>query len=293
VPGGWGRAREAALAACLATAVLTACGGEDGSAVATPSASSSPTAAAEPTPSATSAAPTTARAVYYVVDVPPAGPRLYREFTRRPETAEPVRDAVEQMLTRTADDPDYRSLWPDGVEVLSVRVVGDLATVDLSGLAAKGSAGAAFESASVQQLVHTVTSADREVRRVQLLVEGEPRETLWGHVDVRQPVSRAPQAEVLGPVWLLTPEHGGTLARGDDFGGSASVFEATVSWEWRRDGEVVAEGFSTAEEGAPGRGEWAATVDVPPGRYELRAFESSAEDGRPLFVDSKDVTVTK
>ena len=70
------------------------------------------------------------------------------------------------------------------------------------------------------------------------------------------------------------------------------MFEGTVSWEWIRDGTVVAEGFSTADQGAPGRGAWSATVDVPPGNYVLRAFSSSAEDGRPMFVDDKDVRVT-
>src|SRR5439155_1656444 len=36
----------------------------------------------------------------------------------------------------------------------------------------------------------------------------------------------------------------------------------------------------------------AAPADVPPGSYVLRAFESSAEDGRPTFVDDKPLTVT-
>jgi hypothetical protein len=31
---------------------------------------------------------------------------------------------------------------------------------------------------------------------------------------------------------------------------------------------------------------------VPPGEYVLRAYESSAEDGRATFVDDKPVTVT-
>jgi hypothetical protein len=57
-------------------------------------------------------------------------------------------------------------------------------------------------------------------------------------------------------------------------------------------GTVVASGFSTASEGAPKRAPWSAKVDVPAGDYELRAFESSAEDGAPTYVDSKSVTVT-
>lgn len=290
------RARSARSAALLALAAALLAGCTEGdtarptSLASTPS--STPTALEPPTPTASATkVPTTARAVYYVMDAGPAGPRLYREFRRRPEGADPVRDAVELMLGRAARDPDYTSLWPEGTVVRDVQVEGDRAVVDLSARAAEGSAGAAFEAASLQQLVHTVTAAEPAVRSVQLLIEGEVRETLWGHVDISQPLERAAQVDVLGPVWLLTPQQGDRLARGDDFGGSASVYEATVSWEWRRDGAVVAEGFSTADQAAPSRGEWSATVDVPPGDYELRAFSSSAQDGSPLFVDSKRVTV--
>jgi hypothetical protein len=124
------------------------------------------------------------------------------------------------------------------------------------------------------------------------LVDGEQVETLWGASDTSQPIPRAPAIEVLGPIWLLTPTEGGSIAVGEEFGGVASAFEATVNWTWLQDGEVVTEGFSTASEGAPGRGEWSSPVEVPAGDYELKAFESSAEDGSETFVDTKNVTVT-
>ncbi len=53
---------------------------------------------------------------------------------------------------------------------------------------------------------------------------------------------------------------------------------------------MVDEGFTQG--GANGEfGEFADTVDLAPGTYELRAFESSAEDGRPLHADTKTFTV--
>jgi hypothetical protein len=137
-----------------------------------------------------------------------------------------------------------------------------------------------------------VVAAEPSVRRVQLLVDGQPVSSFWGALDASQPLGRAPAAEVLAPVWLLEPTEGATLARGDSFGGEATVFEATVNWEWVQGGKVVAAGFSTAAEGAPARAPWSAKVDVPPGDYDLRAFEASAEDGAPTYVDSKQVTVT-
>jgi hypothetical protein len=294
-----GPLRWSAVGLCAVLA-LAACGGGDDTATpsppaptpvsppATPTPGTTPTPAPAPEPSGTEA-----RAVYYLQDVEPTGPRLYREFHARPTTDDPVRDAVEAMLTVPPQDPDYASLWPSATEVRDVRVEGDLATVDLSQqVVDEGSAGASFEAVSIQQLVHTVTAADTSVRRVQLLVEGERRETLWGHVDVREPVERAPQQDVLGPIWVIEPAEGGSVARGGQVSGVATVYEATVSWQWLQDGRVVAEGFSTATEGAPGRGEWSAPVDVPPGDYELRAFSESAEDGRPMFPETKSVTVT-
>ena len=51
-------------------------------------------------------------------------------------------------------------------------------------------------------------------------------------------------------------------------------------------------GHTNADMGAPGRGPWSDVVTVPPGEYVLRAYESSAKDGTPTFVDDKPVTVT-
>jgi spore germination protein GerM len=295
------------LATALGGASLTACGGDDeavqaagspttasATVSATPSApaTASPSPSTSPSASASPAVQTTAVAVYYLRDTGPTGPRLYREFHRRPVTDDPARDAVEAMLEQDPDDDDYTSLWPAGTGVNDVSIDGSAATVDLTPAAAKGQAGSDFEAATLQQLVHTVTAAVPSVKAVRVLIDGERAETLWGHVDITEPVRRAPAAEILGPVWVLEPTEGATLARGDSFGGEASVFEATVNWEWVQGDTVVAKGFSTAAEGAPGRGPWSATVDVPPGDYELRAFESSAKDGSPIFVDTKTVTVT-
>jgi hypothetical protein len=245
----------------------------------------SPTTAGEPTPSATG---TAARAVYYLHDTG-QGPRLYREFHPRPATTAVVRDAVTAMLTEKAYDGDYTSLWPSGTTVRGARVDGTTAYVDLSREARRGNAGSAAEAASLQQLVYTVTAAAPSVRTVQLLVDGHTVETLWGHADTRRPMARQAAAEILGPVWLLVPR---SIQRGARFGGEASVFEATVSWEFRQGGRVVKAGHTNAATGAPGRGPWSAVADVPPGEYVLRAFESSAKDGSATFVDDKPVTVT-
>ncbi|MDT7573524.1 MAG: hypothetical protein QOE05_3698 [Actinomycetota bacterium] len=285
------------FAPVLVLAVLTAgCAGSS----ATPTAvdtTPAPTAAApgsEPSPTTAAASPSTAgtaaRAIYYLGDGENWA-RLYREFHARPATTAVVRDAVTAMLTVKPNDSDYISIWPAGTAVRGARVSGSTAYVDLSREALNGHTGGQGEEASLQQLVYTVTAAAPSVRDVQLLIEGRTVDTLWGHVGTRKPLARRMAAEVLGPVWILTPANG-TVARGGTFGGEASVFEATVSWELRQGGRVVKKGFTNAAQGAPGRGPWTAKADVPPGSYVLRAFESSAKDGSETFVDDKPLTVT-
>jgi hypothetical protein len=295
--------RTAALALGAAL-LLPACSGE--STLAAPEPSDTPTTAAptaSPTPSeAPTAAPTSSRppataaptgtravAVYYL-RADGSDSRLYREVHRRPATTGVVADAVRAVIGEAPRDDDYTSLWPKGTRVLGARVDGTTAVVDLSREAERGGVGAAFEGASMQQLVWTVTEAAPSVTGVRLLVEGRPFGG-WGHVDGSARMERAPQEDTLAPVWLEVGE-GATLRPGDRFGGEATVFEATVSWELVRGTTVVREGFATAREGAPGRGDWSAVLpDVPAGDYVLRAFESSAEDGRPLHVDDKRVRV--
>lgn len=249
----------------------------------------SPASTASPASSPTSSG--AAVALYWLGAVQdPRGPRLYREFVRLPATDDLVRQAVTAMLEREPGDPDHVSLWADGTTVLGVEREGTTAVVDLSRAARTNRGGSGFEAMTVQQLVHTATAADPTVTAVQLLVDGAAVETLWGAVSTREPLRRAPAAEVLGPVWI-------DAAEGQDVGrrvtGSAAVFEATVSWDVRQDGRVVQEGFSTATEGAPGRGTWTADLTVPAGSYELRAWESSAKDGSVLWLETRQVRVSR
>ncbi len=248
------------------------------------------TAPAAPSPSVTPTTGLRPVGLYYVADTT-NGLRLYRETRLRPRTPGVVRDAVAAMLGEAPLDDDYVSPWAAGTRVLGVKIDGDVAVVDLSKEAAVTNGGSAAAEMAVQQLVWTVHDAATSIRAVRILVEGKAPADFWGALALVEPVERAPSENVLGPVWLnVSP--GAELRRGQKFGGEATVFEATVSWEWLRDGKVVNEGFSTAEKGAPGRGDWSATVDVPPGDYVLRAFAESAQDGSRMFVDDKDVRVT-
>jgi hypothetical protein len=71
--------------------------------------------------------------------------------------------------------------------------------------------------------------------------------------------------------------------------GEASVYEGTVSLRPRDDrGQVMAQGYATAAEGAPGRGPFSAALTfTPPAAshaWTVEAFEVSAEDGRIVYA---------
>ncbi|MGZ4593638.1 MAG: Gmad2 immunoglobulin-like domain-containing protein [Actinomycetes bacterium] len=263
--------------------------------VAAPSDSTSASASASPSPSASgSSSPQTtvgtSAYVYYVHD-DGQSPRLYREqHTVRAKVADgqPVSKAdlgLVAMLNDEPADPDYASPWPAGVGIIGgVQKSGDTATVNLTDFMSQG---AEVEKAGMQQLVYTVTANDPSVKKVRVLVQGK---TPQGHSDWSQPVARAPMVDVQGLIWLLAPSQGATVSAPVTIDGFGTAFEGTISWEVRKDGVVVKDGVTSG--GANGEfAEFHDTVTLAPGDYEISAFESSAKDGSPIHVDTKNFTV--
>jgi hypothetical protein len=212
----------------------------------------------------------------YALGPTAAGPRLYREF-RASAAADPVEGAVAGLAVAPSD-PDYRSPWLG----LPARVSRSGTTATVTFDRAPALAGASAQLAA-QQVVYTVTAADPRVRAVRVVAPGLPAAAA---------TARAAASGVLAPVWLLDPVDGGTAGSRLTVSGTASVVEATVGVEVRRGGEVLARATATASAGAPGRGEWTATLSVPPGSYVVAAFERSAKDGAEVAVDTKRVTVS-
>jgi hypothetical protein len=229
-----------------------------------------------PSGSAGPAASPAGRAVpVYVLGPTAAGPRLYREF-RASAAADPVDGAVAGLAVAPAD-PDYRSPWLG----MAGRVsrAGTTATVTFGRTPALAGADARL---AAQQVVYTVTAADPRIRAVRVVAPGLPATA----------AGRAAQSAVLAPVWLLDPVDGGTAGSRLTVSGTASVVEATVGVEVRRGVEVLARATATASEGAPGRGEWTATLSVPRGSYVVAAFERAVKDGAEVAADTKRVTVS-
>ncbi|WP_432504287.1 Gmad2 immunoglobulin-like domain-containing protein [Kineococcus arenarius] len=292
------RSTSAVLALCGAL-LLGACGAPPATtdpAATTPRGTGEPSATSSGT--ASSPAETITVPAYYAGRTGMEGGlevALYREFHDVPSAGDPVTTALREAL-QPPRDPDYSVPWPEGTQVLGVERVQDLVTVDLSAEAATAPPGADEDlaQAAVQQVVHTVTAADPSVAGVQLLIDGSRVPDLWGlGAHAGEALARAQASEVLGPVWVLEPVQGAEVTSPVTLSGEATVFEATVGWDVTdASGAVVAEGFATATEGAPGRGTWSAQVDLEPGEHVVRAFSVSARDGSVVAVDSKAVTVT-
>ena len=104
-----------------------------------------------------------------------------------------------------------------------------------------------------------------------------------------KPLARDP-ALPLAPIALAEPTPGAQV-KGHRLvvKGEASVYEGTVSLRLRDvRGQVMAQGYATAAEDAPGRGPFSAALTfTPPAAshpWTVEAFEVSAEDGRILYL---------
>ena len=105
----------------------------------------------------------------------------------------PVEDkytAAAKELVAGTKEPGLTGIFPKGVKVLSVKVEGNLATVDFSKeLTHKFIGGSTGEQMLVSALVNTMTEFP-EIERVLITVEGERIETIAGHLDTSEPFTR-------------------------------------------------------------------------------------------------------
>jgi hypothetical protein len=276
-----------------------------------PSASPSvgPTATDQPVPSSTAPTPspttTTAAAlaalpVYYVAPIGDDArmARLYREWltvpgvTRDADDQARARAAVELAMTAVPAGTDgYLRTW-DGVDLLDVTVTDGRITITLS-----GPGTTAFpedtERVTVQQLVWTAQAAVGKGTIPVRFELADGSDAMFGTQPVDRTYNRPPSRDLyhedLAPIWVTAPTRGQVLPadRAVTVRGEACVFEATVSWELLRDGDVVDEGFVTASVGAPGRGTYEIGLgSLVPGSYAVRVFELSAEDGRKVSAET-------
>jgi len=135
------------------------------------------------------------------VEIPPRQVRLWYEGDSNrlsPSSSELPLPAVDgealkpllKALLEKADENDPKPV-PDGIEVRATYLLPDgTAIVDLGGpLFAEGwKTGSDAEVMLVYSVVQTATDNLPTVKRVQILVNGQPSDTLAGHVSIEHPL---------------------------------------------------------------------------------------------------------
>lgn len=282
---------RALLIALALALLLAACGGDETAPpTATPTpvplptqtepgTSATPTPSPSPAPSPTETEAAEVGVDYYLLRDHPSGPWL--EPVRTTVTPPAVaRGALEALLNPSPPPTgDLGPVAPAGTTLNDVDLQDDgTLTVDLS--LGEDGIGASYEQALVDAIVLTGTQFDT-VQAVQILLDGQQVESLYGHVDVSQPLTDAPFA--IAPIVVEE-----VTVRGDvTVAGTANVFEATIELTLRgSDGQVLEETFTTATCGTGCRGEYSHTfTDVDPagGTIVLREPDPSSGEGRPPY----------
>jgi Immunoglobulin-like domain of bacterial spore germination/Sporulation and spore germination len=230
--------------------------------------------------------------MYYLGPVSPATGQVY--LFAEPHSVGQVspQAAVREFLTSYPLDPDYRSGWPEGVDVTGIETAGGQTTIALTGtadLAGPGDLDKQAAQTAIQGLIRTAAISDGTVV---FTYNDEPLSTLLG-INVAQGVEPLPEQSsnfavtTRAAIQVTSPVEGQTMTNPVVVTGNGNVFEGTVNWQLLDDrGRELDSGFVTTAMGSweDFRVELGA---LDPGTYTFRALEYSAEDGSEINVDDK------
>lgn len=284
--------------AAVITGIAWAGGAFDTADEPSPAATSTPTpseltdsASPSPTDEAAPAEETFTLGLYFV-GAGEGPPVLFREFQEVSGT-DPVQAALLGISQGAPEDPDYTTL-ASGLSVAGASVGSDAITVELGEASRERPGDMSGEEAelALQQVVWTAQAAAQERLPLRFEVGGEPADQVYG-VPTTEPVRAGDQLEVLSLVSLTEPSErqqvqGGSLA----VEGRANSPEANVPWQVTRDGEVVDEGFFTAEGWMDRLYPFSGEIDVSgldSGEHVLRVStdDPSGGEGNPPHVDTR------
>ncbi len=98
--------------------------------------------------------------------------------------------AAVEMQMRAPKEKDLVDIFPKSARLRSVTLKGETAVVDLDGSTVRTFVGGSTgEEMLVGSVVNTLTNFP-EVKEVRFLVDGNPVETLAGHMDLTMPIKR-------------------------------------------------------------------------------------------------------
>lgn len=227
--------------------------------------------------------------VVYYVKTTETDTFLVREVHQVPVTKEPVKAALEELITTNPVVPGAARVLPQATKINGISIKDGLATVDFSSDVLQANVGASGELMGIQSIVNTLTEFP-EIKKVAFTVEGKVEQEAmdwWGHVGLyEQPFSRDVSTVYEPVIWVNGPKADQKVGSPIEVSGTARVFEGTVNIRLLDNtGKTIAEGFTTASEGAPGRGDFKYLLDfnaASPGQGELEVFWKSPKDGKEL-----------
>ncbi|RJE46985.1 spore gernimation protein [Dehalobacter sp. MCB1] len=238
----------------------------------------------EPEPSAVG---TMKAAVYYLKDSNNET-YLVREVHEIPKSAGVARAALEELINGTPVTAGAFKVLPADTKILEVNIENGLATIDFSEEVLHANVGASGETLGIASIVNTLTEFPT-IKKVQFIVNGKAENGMdwWGHVGLyEQPFARDLSSVYEPAIWVTAPVDGQTITSPLKITGNAQIFEAVVSYRLRdAQGNILAEGNTMAAAGAPGRGDFEASLTFTPsaaGSGQLEVFESSMKDGSDL-----------
>ncbi|NLJ59325.1 MAG: GerMN domain-containing protein [Firmicutes bacterium] len=134
--------------------------------------------------------------VYYVRSTPTES-HLVPVRQRVAKGTEPMRGALELLVRGPRPESGLERTVPQGTQVRSLEVQGDLVIADFSEEIATNFVGGSWnEALLVGSIVNTLTEFTG-IARCQILIEGEKRESIGGHIGIDTPQARA--AELIQP----------------------------------------------------------------------------------------------
>lgn len=207
-------------------------------------------------------------------------------------------ETVNAVVSADSEDPDTLDLWPAGTSVTAVHFdgIGDDGEYQIEfaddSVAARP-AGMSAEDARVlvEGLVRSVQVGTTRAGVSFYTGIGSPLKTVLG-VDTTAALHPGDDQDFLAPVYLTTPANHAEVDATFTVTGRAAAFEGTVEWELSRDGTVVEDGFTTAEECCT-HSPYSFEITAEPGQYLLTVRNTDPSDGEggPVDQDRREITV--
>lgn len=117
------------------------------------------------------------------------GAHLVLEVRNLPMNENPARTAIEALISGS-NQPQTAKVFPAGTKLQQISIKDGIAYVDFNRAILKGNGGSANELLLVTSVVDTLTEFST-IEKVQFSVDGKKIDTLYGHMDLSEPLSRS------------------------------------------------------------------------------------------------------